>query len=139
MNDAINQISQPGVPVAGEHPSGQEAGQQPAAVADSSPAPDDNGWEWAIVEIFGHRRHAGRCREEEKFGAKMLRVDVPAKGDPIANGWETHWYGGASIFSYTLTDEASALRINTPYEAASRFPLPPPADEDFDTGEDDES
>ncbi len=33
-------------------------------------------FEWAIVEIFGHRRHAGRTIEEERFGAKMLRVDV---------------------------------------------------------------
>ena len=30
-----------------------------------------DGWEWAVVEIFGHRRHAGRTREEERFGAKM--------------------------------------------------------------------
>ncbi len=53
--------------------------------------PDEDGWEWAIVEIFGHRRHAGRAREEERFGAKMLRIDVPVKGDPATHGWETHW------------------------------------------------
>ena len=49
--------------------------------------PEDNdGWEWAIVEIFGHRRHAGRTREEERFGAKMLRIDIPVKGAHGANG-----------------------------------------------------
>ena len=42
-----------------------------------APAAENDGWEWAIVEIMGHRKHAGRIREEERFGAKMLRVDVP--------------------------------------------------------------
>jgi hypothetical protein len=90
---------------------------------------DSNGWEWAIVEIFGHRRHAGRAREEERFGSKMLRIDVPVKGDPAANGWETHWYGGASIFSYTITDEPSVMRANKPYEAPSTYRLPAPEDD----------
>jgi len=87
----------------------------------------DDGWEWAIVEIFGHRKHVGRIREEERFGAKMLRIDVPVKGDPVAHGWETHWYGGSSIFSLTLTDEASALRINKPYEAPATYRQAAPA------------
>jgi hypothetical protein len=90
-----------------------------------APAAEENGWEWAIVEIFGHRSHAGRVREEERFGAKMLRIDVPKDGDASANGWETHYYGGASIFSFTLTDEASVIKINKPYSAASRYIAPP--------------
>lgn len=91
----------------------------------------DDGWEWAIVEVFGHRRHAGRIREEERFGAKMLRIDVPNKGAPAEHGWTTHWYGGASIFSLTLTDEASALRSNKPYESPSRYALPEPDPDAF--------
>lgn len=78
----------------------------------------EDGWEWAIVEIFGHRCHAGRVREEERFGVKMLRVDIPTKGDPSAHGWTTHFYGGSAIFSYSLTDEASVMRANRPYEPA---------------------
>ena len=96
----------------------------PAAAAVEPPA-----WEWAIVEIFGHRRHAGRAREEERFGAKMLRIDVPVKGDPEKLGWETHWYGGSSIFSYTLTDEPSVMRANTPYERPTPYRLPAPQDD----------
>lgn len=88
----------------------------------------DDGWEWGIVEIMGHRTHVGRCREEERFGAKMLRVDVPIKGDPDVNGWETHWYGGSSIFSYALTDKESAMRLNKPHESPSRYRLPAPDD-----------
>lgn len=67
--------------------------------------PNDTGWEMAIVEIFGHRRHVGRAKEEERFGAKMLRIDVPTMlGEPPTIEWVTHYYGGSSIFSYTLTD-----------------------------------
>ncbi len=91
--------------------------------------PNNDGWEWAIVEIFGHRTHAGRTREEERFGTKMLRVDVPVRGDASAHGWTTHYYGGAAIFSFTLTDEDSVIRANKPYEPASRISYQPEATE----------
>lgn len=83
-----------------------------------------NDWEWAVVEVFGHRRHVGRTREEDRFGLKMLRVDVPnlAKNDDgelMIESWSTHFYAGAAIFSFSLTDEASAMRANRPYEAAA--------------------
>lgn len=90
--------------------------------------PDAEGWEWAIVEVFGHRRHAGRTREEERFGAKMLRIDIPVDGDP-AKGWITHFYGGSSIFSFGLADRASVMRANKPYESASRYALQSPDDD----------
>ena len=93
-------------------------------------------FEWAIVEVMGHRKHAGRVREEERFGAKMLRVDVPTivvtppaeqDGQPTysVEKWTTHWYGGPSIFSFTLTDEDSVMRVNRPYYAAQRYIAPP--------------
>ena len=89
----------------------------------------NDGWEWMIVEIMGHRKHAGRVREEERFGVKMLRIDVPLKGDPAANGWETQYYGAASILSITMTDEASAMEANRPWEPPSRYRLPKPETE----------
>ncbi len=85
----------------------------------------DEGWEWGIVEIFGHRRHAGRCREEERFGTRMLRVDVPIKGDPSV-GWTTHFYNGSSIFSYSLSDERSVMRANAPYAPPHRLTFEEP-------------
>lgn len=91
--------------------------------------PAEDGWEWAVVEVYGHRKHVGRTREEERFGAKMLRIDIPNRGAPETHGWTTHFYGGGAIFSFSLTDEASALRANKPYEAPARYSLPPP-DED---------
>lgn len=92
--------------------------------------PQEDGWEWAVVEIFGHRRHVGRVREVERFGAKMLRVDIPLRGDPAEHGWTTHFYAGSSIFSFTITDEASALRANTPCEPPARAALPNYRDDD---------
>lgn len=94
--------------------------------------PDSDGWEWAIVEIFGHRKHAGRTREEERFGAKLLRVDVPNKGLPAEHGWTTHYYGGASIFSFTPAEEATCLRANKPYESPYRLSYKPSEDESED-------
>lgn len=99
-------------------------------------AKPQDGWEWAIVEIFGHRTHAGRTREEERFGTKMLRVDVPVRGDAAAHGWSTHYYGGAAIFSFSLTDEASVIRANKPYEPASRISYQPDATEPGREGSD---
>lgn len=85
-----------------------------------------------MVEIMGFRKHAGRVIEVEKFGAKMLRVDVPIEGDPVAKGWTTHYYSGASIFAVTPTDEDSVMRANKPYERPSPYRLPAPAS--FDPG-----
>jgi hypothetical protein len=82
-----------------------------AATEQTAAAPDADGWEWAIVEIFGHRRHVGKSREEERFGAKMIRIDVPKLGPgPDEVTWSTHYYGGASLFSYTPTDERTVMK-----------------------------
>lgn len=98
----------------------------PQTSTESAASVNDDGWEFAVVEIFGHRRHAGRMREEERFGAKMLRIDIPtvSKGEDgslKADGWTSHYYGGSSIFSFSLTDEASVLRANKPYEPPARL------------------
>jgi hypothetical protein len=99
-------------------------------------APADEDFEWMMVEIFGHRSHWGKGKEVERFGSKMLRIDVPQvewsepTGDKpapeaIVVGWVTHFYGGASIFSNTLTDEVTAIRRNAPYSRPARYLLAP--------------
>ena len=91
---------------------------------------------WALVEIFGHRKHYGRVSEVEKFGTKMLRIDVPAppNAQPTPDGaevFETFFYGGGSIFSVTpMTEEAArkwaAHEARYSYRPLDR--LPPPTD-----------
>lgn len=93
---------------------------------------DQDGWEWCFLEIMGHRSHWGRSREEERFGAKMIRIDVPNQGNPAEHGWTTHWYGGAAIFSYSLTDEVTVMKRNKPYERPSLLSLAAPEKDDFD-------
>lgn len=111
-------------------------------MADGTHTAEAEGFEWMLVEIFGHRTHWGRGKEVERFGSKMLRIDVPQvewseptvekpTPEPVVTGWVTHFYGGASIFSNTLTDEATAIRRNAPYSRPSRF-LPPPEPEEAD-------
>lgn len=84
-------------------------------------APD----EYAIVEVFGHRRHGGRVSEVERFGTKMLRIDIPkpdaaaAPGDPFAGAaYESHYYGGGSIFSLTPVTLDIVKQMNAPYRPA---------------------
>lgn len=99
------------------------------------PMPEAEAWEWAIVEIFGHRRHVGKAREEERFGAKMLRIDVPKLGAPNEVTWSSHYYGGSSIFSYTVTDEKTVMN----YAERTCTPVIPYRDHgaDDDDGADD--
>lgn len=61
---------------------------------------------WAIVELMGHRRRAGLCREVEQFGAKMLRIDIPAD-----EGFVTEFYGGSSIYALRPAAEDVARRV----------------------------
>ena len=106
--------------------------------ADGGPTPSI----WACVEIFGHRKHYGRISEVERFGTKMLRVDVPtAVAAPLlgeTETFETFLYGGGSIFSLTpMTEEAArkwaAHDRPRPYSPLTR--LPPPEYDDDDERE----
>ncbi|WP_158811207.1 hypothetical protein [Beijerinckia sp. L45] len=76
----------------------------------------EDGWEWAIVEVFGHRRHVGRVREEERFGSKLMRIDIPVDGDPAMNGWKTLYYAGSALFSFAPCTKDTAMQANKPYE-----------------------
>lgn len=93
--------------------------------------------EWALVEIFGHRRHYGRIEEVERFGAKMLRVDEPTEDQKV---FTTHFYGGASIFSMTPCTEEAARKWHARYAPASIKPqsLLPPSDDPADDVDDED-
>ena len=96
---------------------------------------------FAIVELFGHVRLAGKVSEADQFGVKMLRVDVPeVDGRP---GFTT-FKGGAAIYAITPTTEELALHVIrqtrpapiSPYDLPPRTALgPTPPDADFDNDE----
>jgi hypothetical protein len=102
----------------------------------AAPAPEEF---WAKVEIFGHRKHYGRVSEVEKFGTRMLRIDVPL-AEPSA--FETFLYGGSSIFGIEPMTEEACRRWAEHYRPHPYVPsraLPPPAiDADVDVGADEE-
>jgi hypothetical protein len=85
--------------------------------------------EFAIIEVFGHRRHVGRILEVERFGAKLLRVDIPKDGK-FDLGYTSHFYGGAAIFSMTPCDLATVERANKPYQPAGRITYSEPDEDD---------
>ena len=68
---------------------------------------------WAIVELFGHSKIAGKVTEQQIAGGTFLRVDVPeldgADGEHPTAGF-TRFYGAGAIYSITPVDEDLARR-----------------------------
>lgn len=65
--------------------------------------------QWAIVELMGHRRLGGLVTEAERFGTKMLRIDIPPPEDDGQT--ITQFYGGPAIYGVTITDEETARAV----------------------------
>lgn len=86
--------------------------------------------EFAIVEVFGHRRHAGRIAEVERFGSKFLRIDIPIDGAFDKGRITSHFYSGGSIFSMTPCDQKTAEKANVGI-APARLEYRDEDDDDF--------
>jgi hypothetical protein len=72
--------------------------------------------QWAIVELMGHRKLAGRVSEEIRFGVVMCRIDVPdvfLPPDSLPMPGFTQFYGGSSLYSVTPTSEEVCRRFTT--------------------------
>jgi hypothetical protein len=68
---------------------------------------------FAIVELFGHARIAGRVCEQVIAGQGFLRVDVPllpARGDMPEQPGFTRLFGPGAIYSITPVSEEIAIR-----------------------------
>ena len=72
--------------------------------------------QWALVELFGHSRIAGKVSEQVIGGCAFVRVDVPE-----INGQQplTKLYGNGAIYAMTIVDEETARA------AASQFQVKP--------------
>lgn len=62
---------------------------------------------WAVVELMGHIRLAGRITEENHFGSVVGRIDIPQSDGSLV----TQWFGGASIYRVIPTTEPVAREI----------------------------
>ncbi|TGE22805.1 hypothetical protein [Hymenobacter metallicola] len=60
---------------------------------------------WAILEIMGHVKLAGKVSETTIAGAPLLRVDVPATD---VHPEFTRFYGASSIYCLTPVSEEVA-------------------------------
>lgn len=65
--------------------------------------------EYAIVEIMGHQRIAGRVTEQVIGGCSFVRVDVPDLPDKGRQGF-TKLFGQSAIYAITFVDEGIARR-----------------------------
>lgn len=61
---------------------------------------------WAIVELFGHNKIAGKCSEQNIAGANMLRVDVP---ETPSNPGFSRLLGHAAIYAINPVTEEVAI------------------------------
>ncbi len=71
---------------------------------------------WAILELMGRRRMAGKLSEATIAGAKLIRIDVP-----LETGDVTQFYSPSAVYCITQTTEEVARR------AASRLEQVAPA------------
>ena len=70
-----------------------------------TPAPENPLEQWALLEIMGHERLAGRIEEVLVAGTKMLQVDVPATDKLPAF---RRYLSPSSLFSITPVPEPVA-------------------------------
>lgn len=99
---------------------------------------------WGIVELMGHVRMAGKISEQELFGAKVGRIDIPGEGDSFM----TQYFGGSSLYRLTPTTEDTARMVAAHHQPEPvyvyelRPPTPPRlgvCDEDEDDEGDDDN
>lgn len=69
---------------------------------------------WAVVELFGHQRIAGRISEQTLGGQSFVRVDVPEititerDGKTRTIAAHTKSFGAGAIYSINWCDERAA-------------------------------
>lgn len=92
--------------------------------------------EWGIVELFGHVRLAGRVSEVERFGGKLLRLEIPK---PDGNWLITQDIGPGALYRISYVTEATARLVAQHHQPAPvhRYELEAPStavevDEDDD-------
>lgn len=70
---------------------------------------------WAIVELFGHQKIAGKLTEQTIGGCNFIRVDVPAFEDSPAF---TKLYTQGAIYGVTFVSEQIACAAAQSFRVA---------------------
>ncbi len=78
--------------------------------------------EWAILELMGHRRLAGKVTEATLAGGAFIRIDIPMKDGKTS----TQFYSPASIYAITPTTEeiARQVSLSSQPEPVNRWEFP---------------
>lgn len=76
--------------------------------------------QWAIVELFGHNKVAGKLSEQQMGGCAFVRVDVP---DTDTGKGYTRLYGNGAIYSIAFVEEAIAREAARSYSDRPYIPL----------------
>lgn len=95
---------------------------------------------WAIIELFGHQRIAGKVTEQTIGGCAFIRVDVPACDGVAAF---TKFFTQGAIYALTPCDEPAAMAAVKYFRAQPINPFVLPVDRqlpapDYDEDLDDE-
>ena len=79
--------------------------------------------QWAIVELFGHQRIAGRVTEAQVGGCQFVRVDVPAVDE---NEAFTRLLGQGAIYAINIVSEDVARAAAASYRSVpvSTYEIP---------------
>lgn len=77
--------------------------------------------EWAILELMGHRRLAGKVTEAAIGGGSFIRIDMPMKDGSNS----TQFYSPGSIYCITPTTEqiARTIALESQPEPVNRWEL----------------
>jgi hypothetical protein len=68
--------------------------------------------EWALIELMGHQRIAGRISEHQLGGNSFIRVDVPTTESAPAF---TKIFNADAIYAITITDQITAIAAASTY------------------------
>ena len=63
---------------------------------------------WAVVELMGHAKIAGKCSEQPLAGTNFLRVDVP---ETPQNPAFTRFIGGSAIYAINPCTEEMVVHM----------------------------
>ena len=67
--------------------------------------------QWAVVELLGHVRMAGLVTEEDRFGGKLGRIDIP-----VGDKFITQYFGHGSVYRLTPCSEEVARAVSSANE-----------------------